>query len=236
MNKNEAIAKLELDIKEKQSQIDLIKSIDFESRVDEDKWHMICETPLRNSDLLIEFVKSIFKNAIDVSVGCNYVKFNLYGFKCAIPTSRCNGIEVDTTWYEKDRSEPKKENIYCADRYYMKKYFDALDKHESWKILFKYRLPRLSGYRTWVKFLLWFCKYKWKDAHREKWEEEFKKDEQAYEINVKQYHVKREEIHKMSIRFRDELLPELYTFTNRVRKYIGNNYEPKDILELEGLK
>ena len=232
----ESIERLEKDIKEKQNQINLIKSINFDEKIDEEKWHAICETPLRNSNLLAVFLKNIFPDAKDINVGCNYVMFTLYGFICALPTLRCNGIEVNTDWYKKDRGEPKIENMYFDNGNIMKKYFDALDNHESWKILFKYRLPEMSRYQIWVKFLLWFCKYKWKDPHRKRWEEEFKKEKEEYERNVIQYHIKRDELHKTSERFVNELLPELYTFSNNIRKYSGCWVDIKDIIEYENLK
>ena len=152
-----AIDKLESNIEEKQAQIDLIKEIDFCS-IDEATWHKICETPLRNSDILATIVGNIFKDATDIKVGYNYVMFELYGFKCYLPTSQVNGIEIDTDWYRKDNGKPSKEKFYYSDKYNMKKYFDALDNHESWKVLFKYRFPSLNGYKTWVKFVLWFGK------------------------------------------------------------------------------
>lgn len=61
MSVEEAIKDLQEDINKKQSQIDLIKSIDWSKPVNEDIWHEICETPLRSSDLLSIYLKIFFQ-------------------------------------------------------------------------------------------------------------------------------------------------------------------------------
>ena len=230
-----AINKLKEDIDTKNKQINLINSIDWSKSIDENTWHKICETPLRSSNLLSTLVKNTFPDSENIKVGVNYVYFEMYGFKCYIPTLLCRGIKVDTSWY-KNYKEPRKENIYYSNRYYMKKYFDALDNHESWKVLFKYRLGNMNHYRTFIKFILWFGKYKWKNVHRDKWEIEFKKDEEAYERNVEQYKINKTEMYRMTLKLKNELVPELSKFSNNIYSFKNNySYSLKDILKNEGL-
>ena len=66
----ESIKDLQEDIAEKQNQIELIKNIDWNSPVNEETWHQICDTPLRISDLLGVLVKNIFPEAENINVGC----------------------------------------------------------------------------------------------------------------------------------------------------------------------
>ena len=55
----EAISRIDEEIKDLQSQKELIEAFDFSKPVDEDTWHKICETPLRSSNLLTVLVKNI---------------------------------------------------------------------------------------------------------------------------------------------------------------------------------
>ena len=99
----EAIKSLEEQISEYKEQIEVVKNTDFNAPVDEDTWHKICFTSLRTSDLMGRLLKNIFPDAEDIKVDSNYVIFTLYGFKCYLPTSDYYNIEVDTSWYIKDK-------------------------------------------------------------------------------------------------------------------------------------
>lgn len=233
INVEEAIKDLQEDINEKQGQIDLIKSIDWSNPVDEDIWHEICETPLRSSDLLGVLVKNIFPEADDINVHCNYVYFKLYGYRCALPTSRCRGAYVETCWYKKDSGEPKE--IHFGNNYTMKKYFDEKDNDARWTVLFDYRLPNLRGYRKWIKFILWFGKYKWKDDNRSSWEEEFEKDKQRFEKRKENYQIERKEMHEKVEIMVNKLIPELKKFSDKVYKLDGYSWiQVEDMVKLEG--
>lgn len=99
----EAIESLKEQISEYKEQIEVVKNTDFNAPIDEDTWHKICFTSLRTSDLMGRLLKNIFPDAEDIKVDCNYVMFTLYGFKCFLPTSDYYNIEVDTSWYIKDK-------------------------------------------------------------------------------------------------------------------------------------
>lgn len=101
-----AILSMRKDISILKEQIKLIESIEEVKEINEDIWHKFCETPLRYSTLLSEFVKQLFPEAENIRVGCNNVDFEYMGFKIQIPTSRCLGINIDTSWYERDRGLP----------------------------------------------------------------------------------------------------------------------------------
>ena len=230
----EALEELQEEIYDRQSQINLIKNIDWNKPVTEEKWHEICETPLRSSDLLEVLVKNIFPDAEKIKVGCNCVCFEMYEFTCGLPTSRCNGVYIQTDWYKKDYGEPS--YPYSESNKNMKKYFDAKDNHENWDILFKYRLPYLSSYKKWIRFILWFGYYRWKNDHREKWIREFEKDEKSFEQYTKHYHEKRKTIHDKTVNMVNILIPELKKFSNKIRKLDGYSwYQVDDIIKWEGL-
>lgn len=236
----DAIKDLEDSISEKQSYIELIKAIDWDKPITENEWHVLCRTSLRTSKMLARLVKNTFPKAENIEVLVNYVRFELFGFKCFLPTSRVQGIEVHTGWYRRDEGVPNEENKYYGNVKAMKNYFDALDNNESWKLLFKYRLPNLSYYRTWVKFLMWFGWYKWKDPKREEWEKEFERCEANYERRVFEHCAKRRYVRDKAKFMIEKLIPELSKFTTIVRTYKDNTFSLMDnkienIIEWEGL-
>ncbi len=74
----------------------LLKSIDMNDKITEETWHELCHTDLRNCrEVLHKFVKNTFEDATDISSSANYCSFNLYGFKCYIPTYDRFTIQLD---------------------------------------------------------------------------------------------------------------------------------------------
>lgn len=211
----EAIEDLKEEISEKQSYIELIESIDFTKPVDENTWHQICETPLRSSDLLAKLVKNTFPEAENIVVHCNYVYFELMGFKVQIPTSRRKGINVDTLWYYRDRGVPTE--IYrtkAAES--IKKYLEALDSGAGWYECARHRLRHTNKFTL---FCAWWFKYKWNKDNREEWEKILKEDEENFEKRVQAYYQNRKEM-KEKVQFLvNELLPVLDKFSTVHGKY-----------------
>ena len=58
-----ALAKIQNNIDELNKQKELIKNIDFSKPINEEKWHEICKTPLRSSDILCVIIRNIFPQA-----------------------------------------------------------------------------------------------------------------------------------------------------------------------------
>lgn len=229
----ESIKRLQEEIKEKEKQIKLIKNINNNQIVTEQEWHEICETPLRNSNLLEQLVKNIFPDAENIQNYVNYVYFDLLGFRCAIPTSLCQGIYIDVKWYLKDTGKPN--NIYSGSAKIMKKYFDAIDNKDSWYTCAKLRLNYRCFYKKWVLFLLWFGKYKWKDDRRKEWEIEFQKQEENFQYRLEEYHNERKQMHDKVVKMHDELIPRLNNFSNQIYKLEGW-YSIEDIFRFENIK
>lgn len=111
---SEAIRDLNREIDEAQNKIAIVKSIDFTKPVTENQWHTICETPLRSSDLLAVLVKNTFPLAENILVHCNYVYFDMLGFKVQIPTSgkTCKKWWLFIVWWFRYRwKDPKRKQF-----------------------------------------------------------------------------------------------------------------------------
>lgn len=208
--------------------------MDWNKSVSEEEWHKICETPLRSSNSLGLLLKNIFPDAENIKVGCNYIYFDLYGFSCGLPTSRCNGVYIKTNWYKKDNGQPS--NPYWGNDVKMKKYFEAKDRGDNWDILFKYRIPDLTSYKKWVRFILWFGYYRWKSDHREEWETKFASEELYFEERVKAYHEERKNIHDKAVTMKNILITELKKFSDKIYTFDGDWYKVDDIIRWEGLE
>ena len=231
----EAIKDLQEDIAEKQNQIELIKNIDWNKPVNEETWHKICDTPLRTSDLLGVLVKNIFPEAENINIGCNYISFDLYGFRCALPTSRYNGVYIETGWYKKDNGHPTLPET--ISQYHMRRYFQAKDDKENWEVLFNERLSSYKSCRKWIKFIMWFGHYKWKNVHREKWEEVFVENQNKLDRMIKKYNQTRKEMHEKTKTMVKSVIPELNRFSMNVYKLKSNDWRtPQEIAELEGFE
>lgn len=212
-----AITELNETINDTQNKIAILKSIDFTKPVTEDQWHMICETPLRSSDLLVVLVKNTFPLAENIFVHYNYVYFEMLGFNVQIPTSCCRGVNVDTSWYKKDDGEPTR--IYSDSVQNMIDYFDAVDNKKGWYECAKCRLTYGKTYRKWFLFFVWWFKYKWKDPKRKQFEETKSQQEQKYRKRVERYQSQRQDIKNKAYRLLNELMPILDKFSTIHSRY-----------------
>lgn len=217
MNKEmiEALNLIQKDINNLEKQKETIKNIDLNKSVTETEWHNICLTPLRNTTIMKKLLKNIFPNATDIKVRANDVLFTLYGFECSIPTWIGKCINLNMSWnYE--LKEPTIESFMSRSEYSMRLYFETLDNHGQWELLFNYRLPTYKNSKKIIKFFMWFGKYKWKDVHREKWEEQFKNTEERVTEKLNLYKKEKREIEEKNKILHEKLLPELYQFTKNV--------------------
>lgn len=234
-NINEAIEEIKEDIETLKLQIQLLENLDLSKSVDEDIWHNICETPLRSSDILGVLVKNIFPLAENIIVHCNYVYFDMLGFKVQIPTSRCRGINVDLSWYH---NYSKPQLYYPSALGYLIKYFEAVDNNLGWYEKMKCRVSYGEHCKKYILFLAYIFKYKWKKVNRELVEEEKEKFNQSYQKQVIKYYKDKSEIHQKSEKLINELLPLLDNFSKQHFPYNqGSPYGTtiEKIKELEDL-
>lgn len=92
----EAIECLDTEIKELQREKSFLQSLEIRP-VTCREWHTICETALRNSNLLLEIAKQTFPMGSNFKVGCNYVTFEWKKLTICCPTSRQIYFEVRRT-------------------------------------------------------------------------------------------------------------------------------------------
>lgn len=222
----EVIQEIDDNISELISQKEILQNLDLSKPVDEETWHNLCETPLRSSDLLGVLVKNIFPLAEDIKVHCNYVYFNLLGFKVQIPTSSCHSINIDTSWYHCSYwKEP--ELVYDPVINKMTKYFDAVNNHKGWYECAKNRIRFGESYRKWALFLMWFGKYKWKpitSEQKQDYEKRKRESEERYERNLEKYKKEFKETQERVNLLFDELIPMLNKFSKKHLPYNNQNW------------
>lgn len=236
-NISEAIEVLKEEIKERENFINILENVNLEEKLTEEKWHDLCQTQLRTNPLMGKFLLNIFPEAKDVKVGCNYVSFILYDIKCAIPTSFCRGIDIDTSWYRKiERDKPNFKVPRKIEAWF--EYDEALKTKKSWKEKAKIRSKCSDNHRNLTKFGLfcfWFFKWKWEKFDVKIWEEHLKTEEFLFEERVKKYEKLLEEREsKVDILF-NKVIPTLSIFTNRFHRYNGCDcrYDVEEIRKLE---
>ena len=220
MNKelNIAISELREEINELEERAKLLENIDLSKPITEDMWHEICETSLRTSDYMKDVLKAIFPDAENINVGCNYVTFDLMGFHLQIPSSRCKGINIDTSWYQK-LEEPELDWMDDTPVCRMKRYFDAVDNGEGWYKKAKLRIPFAWVYTKFTLFLKWHLWYRWRDDKREYWENRIQKEIRKYDDAKTEYEKNKKETSEKINRLFNELLPEIEKFSTIHYKY-----------------
>lgn len=221
----EAIQDIDEEINILNSQKELLKHLDLSKPMNESEWHEICETGLRYSDILCNIVKNIFKDAENIVRGCNYVYFEIKGFKIEIPTSRTRGINVDTSWYHYKEKPNRIMNGEYSLVYDMKQYFELKENGGSWYEKAKYKIHnRRYGYKKWVLAILWFGKYKWTNDNEEFWKERIEKVEKEYCERVEKVEKENEKVQEKRQIFLEEIIPEIERFST-----IHYGYQDKEI-------
>ena len=236
----EAIENLKNEIEERENFIKIVENMDLNEKLNEEKWHSLCQTWLRTSSLMGDFLLNIFPEAEDVKVGCNYVYFTLYGIKCASPTSLCRGIEINTSWYRKiEKDKPEFKISRKIEAWF--EYGEALKSKKSWIEKAKIRSKCSDNHRNLTKFGLfcfWFFKWKWEKFDISIWEEYVRNEEFLHEERVKSYNkLLKEREEKVDILF-NKLIPTLSVFSNRFHRYSGADirYDVEEIRKLEEIK
>ena len=218
--KENAVAILQSEIKKKREQIDLIKGIDVTQLISEKVWHELCETPIRNSDLLKIIVHTMWPNAEKIVLGANCVRFELYGFTVSIPTSRCMGVEIvpDLAFDYFGEKEPE---FKPSDEIQRKlEYIEKKDTETDWYTLFQLKVPDEilnAKYRKWYAWYLWQRKYKNMEIDEEEWKEKYDQEKKKYEKKVEEYHAHQEELFQKCVTFIEKVVPEIRRFSSDIR-------------------
>ena len=207
-------------VRELEERIKFLETLEEDSVLDEDGWHVVCETPLRASQKLAVFVQNMFPKAENVTVSPNYVLFSLSGFSVRIPTSRARGIEIDLNWYERDEGKPRFSPDPATRR--MMEYYALEDSGESRKKKAEILLGKPNGGLNPVSAALAFRSAK---TSRSKWEEKYRKELEDHERRTREYEEKRRKMRERARILFEEVLPTLGKFSEKVRPFarIGTN-------------
>lgn len=228
----ESIEDLEEEIKQKQDLINTLKTLDVNEVLTEDKWHQICETGLRASKIMEKFLLNIFPDATNVKASYNEVNFNLYGFDCAIPTSRCRGIEIDTSWYFREKKKPE---LYIPKKVLLRvELINAKKNHLSWykKALIREQLSN-KHFRKLSLFFAWFFNWKWEKSDEEFYLKEISDCEERFNRNLKRYEESLKEKNvKLDLLF-NKLIPTLSSFSSNFSKKYQCQYNIEEIKKYE---
>lgn len=231
-----ALDELQSEISENKRQISFLQSFDWTKPVTEEEWHKICDTPLRSSrEVLPVLVKNLFPSASNIEVGCNFVFFELYGYKIQIPTSCMRGINISTEWY---RYTSRLEDCYyhSGSMVRLKKFFDAKDQKMGWKAEAAARYNRDHA-NTIHLFLWWFGCHKWQKVDRKLFETKWKEEENRATERKKKTEQEKEDNKNHLLFIRDTLLPELNKFSAEhgpyVRQGTGSQKSIDELFEME---
>ena len=215
---SEAIDEINEEISKLKAQKTLIESIDIKGKINEDTWHEICETPLRHSGIMANFVANLFPNATNIIVHCNYVYFDLYGFKIQIPTSRQRGINVDLSWYASYKNTEKPTMFISVANKRKLKYYEYCDKGYKWDL--KAQAICENDYNKIALFITYlFKKMNYGKKDREIFEKEYRENKEKYEERLERYEIKKEDIHERVKLFKEKVLPEMDAFSTKHGDY-----------------
>ena len=235
----DAINGIDEQIEELKKQKEVIANFDINEPIDENKWHIICETDLRYSDsVMTAITKKLFPNAENIIVHCNYVYFDLYGFKIQIPTSRQVGINVDLSWYSRHKNSGKPTLYLSLSDQRRLKYYEYCDKGYKWNKKAKI----ICG--GWNSKLVLFINYlfektKYNEKDRAEFEKEYNEGKKRYEEKLKEYEAKNKKITEKVKLFKEKALPEINSFSTKHYIFDGscsyNNITIEQMLKNEGL-
>lgn len=236
-NRTEAIESLKTEIEEKKKQMELLEHIDFEKPCTEDEWHKLCETNLRTSDLMGILVKSIFPNCESIEVRRNYVSFQLYGFWCYLPTFAKKRIEVDTSWWRKRKGFISFKE-YCSRTYHNKVVYEFSEKENKTISDYVDLVRPLDKKRSDIeKRLIYLINKKKIDKAVEKEYKHLDDIKRQYNEITESNKIQMAAIQQKTKIFTEQLLPELYKFTDKVDAYkfvtYGNVPKVEDIVNSE---
>lgn len=79
-----------------------------------------------------------------------------------------------------------------------------------------------THWRKWYLFVMWWFKYKWKDVHREQWENRFAEAEKSYQDRLILFYESKREMSNKVLMFVEKVLPEINKFSTKHYNFDGN--------------
>lgn len=212
-----------------QNQLNLIRNLEIKA-VDIDTWKAICETPLRNSEILLDIIEKTFPMGENFRLGSNYVSFEIDGISVQIPTYRSSVIKIDMSWYKKSESKPYIRNQYEK----MREYFNFLDSgNYTWYDLANCRCSHRVDWSKSRLFVWWYTKAKWRKVDKDKWEERFAIEDKQNEDAILTYNYEMK-ISKDKLKILKEKVLPILTDFSEVQANVNYKWlNDKELIELE---
>ena len=234
--KENAIAMMQSEIKKKRQQIEFIRTVDMTKPTTEKVWHELCETPIRNSELLKVLVLNTWPDAEDIILSPNCVRFVLYGYGIIIPTTRSMGVEIvpDPSFKYFREYKPIFRPSHETKR--RLKYIDMRNSDTDWYTLFQLKVPEDvldAGYHKWYCLLLWLTKYKKMEIDEEEWNRKYDDEKKAYKKKMEKYYDHQEELYKKCIILIENVIPEIQKFSTNIRLYKDTYCTMDDVMRMK---
>ena len=104
------IKELEEEIDDRRKEILLLKNLDINNIHTVEEWNKLCNTKLRDTEILLDVLKNIFPEAYDFTIMSNEIRFFLYGILCSISlNSMIKGISTDLScFYIREKPQKRK--------------------------------------------------------------------------------------------------------------------------------
>jgi len=215
-------------LEEENKKLKLLESLNLNQNIDEDYFHQLCETPLRNNqEIMCSIVEKIFPMATNFKWSPNYIVCEIKGFKVFVPTSRCYGVNVDIDYIElhPDNSSSFTDPCNKRDIKFLEDYIQLIDSKSSWYQ--KAQIRNNHRYKKWVLPFWWVLKIIPKDKKENRdrnWyanilNEKLEQQNKRYSFQLDKY---QKFTSKWKIYF-NEVEPILKSYTDNIYEYEKKN-------------
>lgn len=242
------IKELEEEIDDRRKEILLLKNLDINNIHTVEEWNKLCNTKLRDTEILLDVLKNIFPEAYDFTIMSNEIRFFLYGILCSISlNSMIKGISIDLScFYIREKPQKRKYGLVPIYEAYYKKLESKANWYELATLRIGYLTPkelktdvidwrRIRFYQDYKKpflFFLWYFKYKWKQPDKKFFLYEKQIIEDLYQKQLMEYnHYLNRTVATQKI-LTKKVIPVLTRFTNCFHDiYQGGTYSTEELLE-----
>lgn len=227
-SKQDIINEIDDDIGRLEYRKELIENLEIKN-VSIEEWGELCRTPLRYDDLLVDIAKETFPQGYDFKRDCNYIEFSINDISMKLPTHDSKLLIIDLDWLKDYHRQPLIKNRYGD----MRKYFELIDSGKyTWYDLAMCGCHQRNKLSKFNLFLWYVFNGRWSKIDRDKWEYEFKLEDDYNKKSIENLNeAYRETQYKLN--GLKEILPNLIEFTDVVGMYNYKRYKNDELLNLE---